>query len=66
MKRFKDYFELYSRRRITVFVTCMMLAVLVLSVRLFFIMIVKGDYYDERATNIQERERSIKAERGVI
>ena len=66
MKIFKDYFELYSRRRITVFVACMMLAVVVLSVRLFFIMIVKSDYYDERATNIQERERSIKAERGVI
>ncbi len=66
MRSFKDLFELYSRRRLTVFVGIMVVAALVLSFRLVLIMMIKGNHYDEMATNIQERERSIKAERGKI
>ncbi len=66
MKRFSDYFELYSSRRLKVFAFFVVLATLVLAVRLLLIMVIKGSYYDERATDIQERQRSIKAERGII
>ncbi|MBO5388987.1 MAG: peptidoglycan glycosyltransferase [Lachnospiraceae bacterium] len=66
MKSFKDYFELHSKRKLTVFAAFILVAAVVLTVRLGFIMVIKGDYYDERATNIQERERSIKARRGII
>ncbi len=66
MKSFKDYFGLHSKRRLTFFSTLIVLAAMVLTVRLGYIMVIKGNYYDERATNIQERERSIKAKRGII
>ncbi|MBQ8167462.1 MAG: peptidoglycan glycosyltransferase, partial [Lachnospiraceae bacterium] len=66
MKSFKDYYELHSKRKLTVFAAFILVAAVVLTVRLGFIMVIKGDYYDERATNIQERERSIKARRGII
>lgn len=66
MKTFQDYFQLYSGRRLKVFLFILVLCVVVLSVRLSFIMLVKGDYFNKRATDIQERERSIKAQRGII
>lgn len=66
MKSFKDYFELHSKRKLTVFAAFILVAAVVLTVRLGFIMVIRGDYYDDRATNIQERERSIKARRGII
>lgn len=66
MKTFQDYFQLYSGRRLKVFLSILVLCVVVLSVRLSFIMLVKGDYFNKRATDIQERERSIKAQRGII
>jgi len=34
--------------------------------RLFFLMVVRGEHYTEMATALQQRERSIKAARGLI
>ena len=37
-----------------------------LSVRLFYLMVFRGDYYSEKAQQLHERERPIKAARGLI
>jgi stage V sporulation protein D (sporulation-specific penicillin-binding protein) len=37
-----------------------------LSVRLFYICVIKHDFYSEKAKNVQERSRTIKAKRGLI
>ncbi len=66
MDRFKDIFGLNSRRKLTLVIAVVVVLSLVLSVRLMYIMLIKGTYYNDRATEIQERERSIKAPRGLI
>ncbi len=66
MRDFKDLFELRSVKKLRLVVWCIVLATMFLSARLVYIMIFKSEYYNERATNIQERERSIKAKRGII
>ncbi len=66
MKKFEDFLALHSRRKLLFLITFIVVASLVLTGRLVLIMLVKSNYYDERATNIQERERSIKAQRGII
>ncbi len=49
----------------TVFLFCMA-AMLVLVVRLGYLMLVQSEYYSEKAQDLHERERSIKAARGKI
>ncbi len=66
MEKIDDFFELYSKRRFFVFVLCVFMAIVIFSTRLIYIMLVKGEYYNERAIDIQERQRSIKAPRGII
>lgn len=61
-----DYVTGYNRKKLIIFLAAMILAAMVVVGRLVFIMLIKGQYYDDMATNIQQRERSIKAERGVI
>lgn len=62
-----------GRRNMTIqkrktFVLCVMsiLALLLLTVRVGYLMIMCSDYYTERATQLHERERDIKAARGRI
>jgi stage V sporulation protein D (sporulation-specific penicillin-binding protein) len=45
---------------------CIFAAVLFLSARLFYICVIRHDYYSERAKSVQERSRTIKAKRGLI
>ncbi len=66
MKDFKELFGLRCARKLGFVTWCIIIAAVLLSARLVYIMIFKGEYYNERATNIQERERSIKAQRGII
>ena len=56
----------YNRRRIkyTFVVVCIAAAVII--GRLAYIMVAKAEYYSERADDLHERERSIKAPRGKI
>lgn len=56
----------YNRRNIFVVFTIVTLLSLLLVVRLGYIMIVRADYYGVRAQELHERERPIKAERGII
>ena len=62
-----------GRRNMTVqkrktFVLCVMsiMALLLLEVRVGYLMIMCSEYYTERATELHERERDIKAARRTI
>lgn len=56
----------YHRRKICVFASVVLIAVCVLLGRLVYLMIFRGDYYSKLATDLQQRERQIKAARGKI
>lgn len=56
----------YHRRKICVFAAVVLVAVCVLLGRLVYLMIFRGDYYSRLATDLQQRERQIKAARGKI
>lgn len=55
----------HKKKIVVVFALCM-LALLGLIGRLAYIMLFKSDYYQERARQLHERERDIKAARGKI
>ena len=55
----------HRRKVVTVFLICMA-ALIVLVSRLGYLMLARSDYYSEKAQNLHERERSIKAARGKI
>lgn len=56
----------YNRKKIFVVAMVIVFAAFLLAVRLGFLMIVKSEYYLQKAENLHDRERSIKAKRGVI
>lgn len=56
----------YNRRRIKYAFAVVCIAAAVIVGRLAYIMVVKAEYYSERAEDLHERERSIKAPRGRI
>lgn len=56
----------FNRRSILIVVIVILSLVMGLLSRLAYLMIFKSEYYGERATKLHERERPIKAERGVI
>lgn len=60
------YFTMHNRKRLDIFTLIVLGMTLVLSVRLTGIMVFQADEYSDKATQIQERERSIKAPRGII
>lgn len=55
-----------SRRKTIVFLCCVAVVFLILSIRLSYLMIFRADYYSERADELHQRERAIKAARGEI
>ena len=56
----------YHRRKICVIGLVVAACVCVLLGRLVYLMIFRGDYYSRLATDLQQRERKIKAARGKI
>lgn len=56
----------YNRRRIKCVFVLICAAALVIAGRLTYIMVARSTYYSERAKELHERERSIKAPRGKI
>ncbi len=60
--------KIYSYNRRKIFFVCMgiVLIAVFLMARLAYLMIYKASYYDDAATELHERERSIKAPRGKI
>ena len=56
----------YQRRKMLVVLLMMTFMLAVLLARMWYIMVSRSKYYKERADDLHERERSIKAERGII
>ncbi|WP_455714387.1 penicillin-binding transpeptidase domain-containing protein [Anaerosporobacter sp.] len=56
----------YNRRNTFIVFTIILLIAALLMIRLTYIMLYRADYYGVRAQQLHERERPIKAERGVI
>lgn len=56
----------YNRKKVVVLFFVYMVSFLLLSARLVELMIFESAYYTDRATQLHERERSIKAARGRI
>ena len=62
MHRYKSY----NRKNLMIIVTVVMLISCYLMGRLFYLMVVASKEYAVQAQELHERERSIKAERGII
>ncbi len=56
----------FTRKKIFVVALVMIVAFVGLFTRLSYLMLVRSDYYYQKAQALHERERSIKAKRGVI
>ena len=56
----------YNRRKILIVFLFAVFMLVGLIVRLAYLMIFEAEYYQERAEQLHERERSIKAARGEI
>lgn len=56
----------YNKKKIVIVFLLCLAVLLFLSIRLGYLMIVKADYYQAKAQQLHERERSIKAARGKI
>ena len=56
----------YHRKKLLVSITCVILALLLISIRLLYVCVFQSSYYLEKAQKLHERERDIKAIRGEI
>ncbi len=56
----------FNRRNVFIIVSVILITAVGLTVRLGYLMIAKSAEYAQRAEDLHERERSIKAERGII
>ena len=56
----------FHRTKVTLLLVLFMLAFVVLGIRLGYVMLAKSEHYSKLATELHERERSIKASRGKI
>jgi len=66
MRFFMERNRTYNRKKICVFCFLVFMCACILTGRLIYIMLFQHDYYTEMATNLQQRERQIKAARGEI
>jgi stage V sporulation protein D (sporulation-specific penicillin-binding protein) len=56
----------FNRKKIVIVFVAIFLILFALTGRLFYLMIAKSEYYQEKADQLHEREREIKAARGKI
>lgn len=56
----------YNKKKIFVVALVIAIVAVLLSVRLGYLMVAKSEYYLKKAEDLHDRERSIKAKRGVI
>lgn len=66
MRFFMERNKTYNRKKICIFCFFIFGCACFLVGRLIYLMCAKHDYYTEKAVNLQQRERSIKAARGEI
>ena len=62
MKRNKTY---NKKKTVIVFAVCMVMLA-GLAGRIFYLMVIRSEYYTQKADDLHERERPIKADRGRI
>ncbi len=58
--------RMHNRKKLFFFMACALMALILLCVRLGYLMIFKSSYYSEKAQDVHQRERIIKAARGEI
>ena len=58
--------KIFHRRKVYLLFLVFVAILGLLSVRLFYLMVFRGDYYSDKAQQLHERERPIKAARGLI
>ena len=58
--------KIFHRRKVHLLFLVFAAVLGLLSVRLFYLMVFRGDYYSDKAQQLHERERPIKAARGMI
>ncbi len=56
----------FSRKKIVIFTVAIVIVSFILMIRLVYLMIFRSEYYADRADEVQERERYVKAARGEI
>ena len=56
----------YNRRKICIFCSIVFLCACLLTGRLIYLMLFRHEYYTEKAIDLQQRERQMKAARGEI
>ncbi len=56
----------YHRKKVFLILAVCLAVVVLLGIRLIYLMVIRGDYYQEKAVELHERERDIKAARGRI
>lgn len=61
-----ENFKIYNKKMLVILFFGFMSAMLVLCGRLVYLMIFRSGYYGTKAVEVQERERTIKAARGLI
>lgn len=61
-----EHYSTYNRRGTLFIMVIVIIAIIGLFSRLAYLMIAKSEYYGEKAQQLHERERPIKAERGII
>lgn len=60
------YANIRNKKRLTVLLLIVFLGVIIILGRLFYIQIIKGNYYKEKAYTQQTKDRQIAASRGTI
>lgn len=58
--------RVYNKKKVVVVFTVCMIMFFGLMIRMVYLMVVKSEYYQEKAQELHERERDIKAARGKI
>ena len=58
--------RVYQRKKMLVTLLLIIFLFIILLFRMWYIMVNRSEYYKERADDLHERERVIKAERGII
>lgn len=61
-----DIFKVYNKKAHMIIFAGYMLCFVILCVRLVYLMMFQCDYYGSEAVKVQERERKIKAARGLV
>lgn len=60
------HLKTFQKKKLLVLVSIVLISLAALGTRLFYLMILQSEFYGQKAVDLHERERSIKAARGEI